>query len=545
MISVILYCKSPELAASLEEYAKKHPDFQIVERADKLEVAVPATLAILPSLVLCEDTAETEARKLMAAVSGYVPDTYFLLCGTDLETRDMLELLRLGVRDFVPKPWNEDLLWQALDRFAVWHHSLDAVRSSEQTQQLRRVLNKKFFEDTIVTSSGGEILSDFASIKDEYQISFVPGSFQAMHFLLDPRPKEPLYADTFLPVIQLESLAREFFGQRCAELVCYVKDHSLSVLLNDSLDFSDSRTLARNFLSLCARECKWLGGINTISVGIGLETRQTEKLPQLVQSAKMASWMRLGVGKGRILEYGDYYDRYYGKDEFLSAGGAAALRRSVELLDPAYCRSVIEENLRSAENAAAYVSMALAINDVLIDAFQNKGSIVRSGKYLHLAKNMPPMVENLDTLEQIENAIQAWASQCMLTLREQEANQEDADIFAAKQYAAANYTRPIRLEDAAAAVNLSSSYFCMKFRQATGQTFVEYLTGLRIEQAKELLRNTNKKIYEVAQMVGFQDARHFSRTFRKLCGMRPGEFRAAREQENIRNSNRNPIRSDD
>ena len=75
-------------------------------------------------------------------------------------------------------------------------------------------------------------------------------------------------------------------------------------------------------------------------------------------------------------------------------------------------------------------------------------------------------------------------------------------------------------------MGLSSSYFCMKFRQSTGKTFVEYITALRMERAKCLLEHTSRKIHEIGAEVGIQDTRHFSRMFHKTCGMLPTEYRS-------------------
>lgn len=536
MISVIVYGHSEKLSDAVSHYLQEHSDFRVVEYSDKLEAAVPATLAIMPELVICEVTPELDPRSLMAATRGYITGTYFLVCGVRRDYDELLDLLRFGARDCISEDWDEDALWQGLDRFYMRYQSKANIQEDAHSQKLRRVLDKKFFEDTIVTSNGKAILSDFEAINYEYQISFQPGWFHALYMLIDPRPREVLYADAFLPVFQLEALAKQFFSTHCHSVVCYVKDHGLSVLLNTRQEISGFKALIRQFLSLCTRECKWLSGANTLSVGVGLGTNQSEDIPKLMQSAKMAGWMRLSAGFGRILSYGDYYDRYYDKDEFLSTQAEAALRRSVEQLDPAGCRDIIREQLQGAENAATGISVALDINDVLIDAFNTCGkqTVVESSKYLQLAQNMPPMVENLDTMAEIQDAILSWAQKCMLLLREQNADQEDKDIFAAKQYIAANYTSPIRLEDVSAVVNLSTPYFCMKFRQSTGKTFIEYLTELRVNRAKELLCSSNKKVYEIAQMVGFQDSRHFSRTFQKCCGMLPRAYRetkaAARRQ---------------
>ena len=88
-----------------------------------------------------------------------------------------------------------------------------------------------------------------------------------------------------------------------------------------------------------------------------------------------------------------------------------------------------------------------------------------------------------------------------------------------------HYVGGISIEDAAEALSISSSYLSRIFKTETGYTFVDYLTYYRIKRAAELLEDQAVRIYEVADLVGYSDARYFSQIFRKLTGMTPKEFR--------------------
>lgn len=89
------------------------------------------------------------------------------------------------------------------------------------------------------------------------------------------------------------------------------------------------------------------------------------------------------------------------------------------------------------------------------------------------------------------------------------------------------------MNQAAAMVNLSPGYFSTLFRQETGVSFVEYLTGIRLEKAKALLMCTNMRSSEIAYEVGYKDAHYFSYIFKKVCGCTPKEYRARKGEDNV------------
>ena len=96
----------------------------------------------------------------------------------------------------------------------------------------------------------------------------------------------------------------------------------------------------------------------------------------------------------------------------------------------------------------------------------------------------------------------------------------------AKSYIRQHYEdEDISLNVVAASVNLSPNHFSSIFSQQEGQTFIEYLTAVRMEKAKELLRTTAMKSSEIAYAVGYKDSHYFSYLFKKTQECTPGEFR--------------------
>lgn len=72
---------------------------------------------------------------------------------------------------------------------------------------------------------------------------------------------------------------------------------------------------------------------------------------------------------------------------------------------------------------------------------------------------------------------------------------------------------------------MSVSYLCVFFKKYTKKTLNDYLTEVRIANAKILLKDNRKKLYEIATSVGFTDANYFSTLFKKITGMTPSEYK--------------------
>ncbi len=102
---------------------------------------------------------------------------------------------------------------------------------------------------------------------------------------------------------------------------------------------------------------------------------------------------------------------------------------------------------------------------------------------------------------------------------------EPPAITRAKQFIAQNQGDAICLATVAKAVNTSTFYFCKLFKRATGLTFTDYLARVRVEKAKTLLLDPNRRVSEIAYEVGFQSLTHFNRVFRKIVRRSPTSYR--------------------
>jgi len=107
----------------------------------------------------------------------------------------------------------------------------------------------------------------------------------------------------------------------------------------------------------------------------------------------------------------------------------------------------------------------------------------------------------------------------------QQENSEPPVITRAKEYIKQHQAEELSLGLVAKAVNTSTFYFCKMFKKATGINFTDYVSRVRIENAKNLLLNPNLRISEIAYDVGFQSLTHFNRVFKKIVGQSPTEYR--------------------
>jgi AraC-like DNA-binding protein/ligand-binding sensor protein len=117
----------------------------------------------------------------------------------------------------------------------------------------------------------------------------------------------------------------------------------------------------------------------------------------------------------------------------------------------------------------------------------------------------------------------------------QEDEAESPMIRRARAYILANQADPIDLDKVALAMHVSTFYFCKMFKKATGLTFTDYLSRVRVEKAKTLLLNPHHRISEIAYDVGFQSLTHFNRMFRKIAGESPTVYRESKSVRQLLN----------
>jgi len=109
-------------------------------------------------------------------------------------------------------------------------------------------------------------------------------------------------------------------------------------------------------------------------------------------------------------------------------------------------------------------------------------------------------------------------------LQEQK-NMNSKPIRIAKQYIRDNFNKTVTLDEMGSLVGFSAAYFSNLFKAETGRNFKQYLAEIRVEEAKRLFRESHGSIGNVAEEVGYNDIKHFTKLFKKHTGLSPAEYK--------------------
>ena len=137
------------------------------------------------------------------------------------------------------------------------------------------------------------------------------------------------------------------------------------------------------------------------------------------------------------------------------------------------------------------------------------------------------LLENVADINQMNKMLKKLVISALI-FRDSKVNHERSKLIQeARLYINAHFSDPsLKMSQVAARFNISSGHFSTVFSQEIGETFRDYITNLRINRAKELLRSTDLKSSEIASQVGYNDPHYFSTVFKKNTGVPPQQFRA-------------------
>ena len=183
----------------------------------------------------------------------------------------------------------------------------------------------------------------------------------------------------------------------------------------------------------------------------------------------------------------------------------------------------IKEEIRKARPVyPMFEKNMVKLFDVLAGLIENNGIPVKFSMGLRRVINTLDMYRSLDDLFEDVAKILAQVAENAQNIQ---SIRIENRINKAIDYIKQNYNKDLTLEEVAVQADLNSSYFSSYFKKHTGTSFINYITELRIKKAKEMLKDESKKIGDIAEMLGFNDTRYFSKIFKKYVGVTPSEYR--------------------
>jgi two-component system response regulator YesN len=218
------------------------------------------------------------------------------------------------------------------------------------------------------------------------------------------------------------------------------------------------------------------------------------------------------------------------------AGGVAALTRSVTRAIEQSMDVMEEESIEKAITGA--VSELASMDDLTGKDVRNFAKSVHDAwlafalqynvTYPGGEKIREEFLKRLDLISSADGIYAFLKDEIMGAFRDLKAALGEASgrpVTHAKQYIKEHFSEPLVIDDIAEREGFNSSYFSTLFKKITGVTFSEYLRGVRMNEAKRLLKETNLSVAVICNSVGYNDIKHFSSSFRKATGVKPSEYR--------------------
>ncbi len=221
-----------------------------------------------------------------------------------------------------------------------------------------------------------------------------------------------------------------------------------------------------------------------------------------------------------ISAHGVYEDDYpieLERDTFtaLSRGDVAVVREKINV----FCDWMVRHDPDDLD------SMRLKALEIVLrsehEAF-NAGSVNYAFDY---RKDYLTQVNALKSSQEIRNWFLDNMTTLAGTIHNQAEEKDETTVSKACKYIQENFRRELSLDDVSKEVNVSPYYFSKLFKEEVGENFIDYLTALRISNAKELLLRPVLTIREAGLQSGYADPNYFSRIFKKHTGMTPREYR--------------------
>lgn len=262
------------------------------------------------------------------------------------------------------------------------------------------------------------------------------------------------------------------------------------------------------------------------TIGIGQVVDRPEQLQQSYHDALQALWHKSLLGRGGVIHISDVVGND-GKD--LLSSEEELLLQSIRMGDqphvdchlPGLLEQIEQQECGRLSTGQWRLTelLVLMTRAALLGGANSQQATRANTGYLQQLMQATVWPELVSTVRQAAGRLTS------LVLAERSLRHQKL-MERAMQHMQQHYAEALTLEDMARVVYLSPFYFSHVFKEQTGMTFVEYLTSLRLNAAKQLLRDSPLQVGQIAERVGYSDVNYFSRVFKKVVGVTPTDFRA-------------------
>lgn len=522
-------------------------DFELVGEAADGEMALPLLLRQQPDLLITDIKMPfmdglTLARLAKKEIPGL---KVVILSGYD-DFNYAKQAIGIGVEDYLLKPITKNALIERLSEIrSRYEHEKTQKEYYEKFQREMQAYEKNssrdFFEALV---DGSMDMMEVYKRAEKLGLDIVAEAYNVLIFTMNCDEDFSGQRDEYSSW-EAESLEllENFFAGHSSAMLFRSNIFSYGVLLKGQRETIEENTRAcvdeiRKILSRQDGRREWF-----LAVG-----QSVERLSQIQKSYHTASraFSQRYLYDENILYYDEMETMEHPGGQAETEDNAYLQKVDVNALNPAILQKFLSNGLQEeTENFVKDYFYAIGQEPMESLVFRNyvilnvRFSVISFIKGLGCDTNEMESADTEEVLAEsgknMESAI-AYAKKMIsqaIEIRDQNSGNKNRSILkTAVDFIDSHYMdEEISLNTVANVANVSSNHFSALFSQNMGQTFIEYLTSLRMNKAKELLRCTGMRSSEIAGEIGYKDAHYFSYLFKKTQGMTPSDYRKAREEK--------------
>ena len=257
-----------------------------------------------------------------------------------------------------------------------------------------------------------------------------------------------------------------------------------------------------------------------ISIGIGESVTDIYDVCSSYEQARKALRYKLFLGKSNTVAIDGVMDT---TNEFCSIDTSEIVEKAMMAENEDDVKQTVVNifsDLRETRSTNKFYYQAMLIPMVLKAELMAENVGVEMGSI-----NFIEDFCKLDTLESMEKLITERLLCIYREIKKFRYRKSTGAITALKQIIDKRYAEDLKINELADLVYLSPTYLCLLFKQETNLTISEYRNRVRIEKAKDMLKDIHNKIYDVSYAVGYENPSYFGLQFKKIVGVSPKEYR--------------------